>query len=179
MADSNLIDRLAIQSWCFRGFKSHPQVIDALRQCGLASLEISNAHVNPFTQSAEELAAVLDLYRKAGVHISAAGLFHVGPDEAKSRKVLDFVRLCGVKAFATDIDPGGLDTAVRLAREYGVRLAVHNHGRRHRHGPAWALEDLLASAPAEVGVCLDTAWMIDSGDDPVAFFGPDYLWTIP
>jgi inosose dehydratase len=83
---------------------------------------------------------------------------------------MDFVRLLGVKAFATDIDPGGMEVAVRLAREYGVLLAVHNHGRRHRYGPAWALEELLASTPPEVGVCLDTAWLIDSGSDPVAFY---------
>jgi sugar phosphate isomerase/epimerase len=165
----SLIDRLAIQSWCFRGYKTHEQVIDALGCCGVRNLEISNAHVNPFTQGAEELAGVLDLYRRAGVNITSTGLFHVGPDEAKGRRALDFVRLCGVKAFTTDIDPGGLEVAERLAREYGVLLAVHNHGRRHRHGPAWALEDLLAATSGSIGICLDTAWMIDSGDDPVAF----------
>ena len=167
---SDLIDRLGIQGWCFRGYKAHEQVIDALRRCGVANLEIGNAHVNPFTQGAEELAGVLDLYRRAGVKITSTGLFHVGPDEARSRRVFDFVRLCGVKAFTTDIDPGGLEVAQGLAREYGVRLAVHNHGRRHRHGPSWALEDLLATASDSIGICLDTAWMIDSGDDPVAFF---------
>jgi sugar phosphate isomerase/epimerase len=165
----SLIDRLAIQSWCFRGYKSHAQVIDALGRCGLANLEISNAHVNPFTQGPEELAGVLEVYRRAGVSITSTGLFIVGPEEAKSRKAFEFVRLCGVKAFTTDIAPGGLETTVGLAREYGVRLAVHNHGRRHRHGPGWALEDLLAAAPPEVGVCLDTAWMLDAGEDPVAF----------
>jgi sugar phosphate isomerase/epimerase len=110
---------------------------------------------------------VLAFYAGRGIHITSTGLFHVGPDEAKSRKAFEFARLAGVKAFTTDIDSGGAETAERLASEYGIRLAVHNHGRRHRHGPAWALEDLLARTSPAVGLCLDTAWAIDSGDDPV------------
>jgi inosose dehydratase len=165
----NLIDRLAIQSWCFRGFKSHQQVIDALFACGLKNLEISNAHVNPFEQDAEELAGVLAIYRKAGVNITSTGLFYVVPEEAKSRRVFEFVRLCGVRAFTAGVEKGCFDLAEELAHEYGVQLAIHNHGRLHRHGPAWALEDVLASTGEGVGLCLDTAWMLDSGNDPVAF----------
>ena len=165
----SMIDRLAIQSWCFRGFKSHQQVIDALFACGLKNLEISNAHVNPTAQSAEELAGVLAIYRKAGVNITSTGLFYVVPEEAKSRRVFDFVRLCGVGAFTAGVEKGCFEQAQKLAHEYGVRLAIHNHGRLHRHGPAWALEDVLASTSEGVGLCLDTAWMLDSGNDPVAF----------
>ena len=164
-----MIDRLAIQSWCFRGFKSHQQVIDALFACGLKNLEISNAHVNPTAQTAEELAGVLAIYRKAGVNITSTGLFYVVPEEAKSRRVFDFVRLCGVVAFTAGVEKGCFEQAQKLAHEYGVRLAIHNHGRLHRHGPAWALEDVLVSTSEGVGLCLDTAWMLDSGNDPVAF----------
>ena len=36
-----------------------------------------------------------------------------------------------------------------------------------RLGAPWAIEALFAKSSDRIGLCLDTAWMLDSGFDPV------------
>lgn len=163
---TDLSAELAIQSWCFRGFKSHEAVIDALKQCGCDRIELSAAHLKP--AEAPDLAKVVELYRSAGITITCYGVFGIGKDEGSARKVFDFAKIAGFGTLSGDIAPGGLPLAEKLCAEYGVKLAIHNHGRKHRLGPVWALEELFAQASDNVGLCLDTAWMLDSGEDPVA-----------
>jgi len=162
---SDLGTRLGIQSWCFRGFKKHEEVLQALADCKVDKIELSAAHLRPGEES--DMAAVLDVYRKAGVTVSSYGVFGIGEDEAAARPVFEFARMADVPVVSADIRPGGLEVAERLCNEYGKKIAIHNHGRRHRLGPAWALQELFDKSSDNVGLCLDTAWMIDSGEDPV------------
>jgi inosose dehydratase len=163
---ADLASRLGIQSWCFRGLKGHERVMQALRECGVDRIELSAAHLQPTAE--RDLAAVVELYRRGGVTISSYGVYGFDGDEGKARGVFELARLAGFDVISADLKAGGLEVAERLCREYGKRIAIHNHGRRHRLGPVWALEELFGRASKNVGLCLDTAWMIDSGEDPVA-----------
>jgi len=162
---SDLGTRLGIQSWCFRGFKTHEEVIQALADCKVDKIELSAAHLKPAEES--DMAAVLDLYRQAGVTVSSYGVFGIGEDEASARRMFEFAKLADFPVLSADIGPGGLAVAERLCNEYGKKIAIHNHGRRHRLGPVWALQELFDQSSDNVGLCLDTAWMIDSGEDAV------------
>ncbi len=64
-------------------------------------------------------------------------------------------------------DEGGIETAEKLSEEYGVRVALHNHGRQMRYGASWELEEVFANTTANIGLCLDTAWMIDARENPI------------
>jgi len=93
----------------------------------------------------------------------------------------DEVLLYGSDPLAPE-DWGNLDglaaslaMAERLAAEYDVRLGIHNHGGRHWLGSSQALRWVFAQSGPRVGLCLDTAWALDSGEDPVKMieeFGP-------
>ena len=159
-----LIDRLGIQSWCFRSMKSHTEVIDALRACRVQRLEISNAHVHPLKSNAT---AVREEYQRAGIIISSAGAFTLGGDEHEAEQVFRFMRGLGLSSFAAALRPDGVAIAQRMAERYGMHVALHNHGRNHWHGPSWALDQILAKTSSVIGLCLDTAWALDAGDDPV------------
>ena len=81
---------------------------------------------------------------------------------------LEIARLAGFKTLSADFkDDAGLVVAEKLSAEYGRKLALHNHGRHHRLGAPWAIDALLAKSSDRIGLCLDTAWMLDSGFDPV------------
>jgi sugar phosphate isomerase/epimerase len=58
--------------------------------------------------------------------------------------------------------------AEELSEEYGVLLGVHNHGGRHWLGNRQSLDWLFGKTSNRVGLSLDTAWAIDSREDPVA-----------
>jgi sugar phosphate isomerase/epimerase len=166
MTAQELADCLAIQSWCFRGFKAHAGVIEALRACDVSNLEISAAHFHPPADSGA--VEVLEEYRNSGIEITAYGTCPMTADEAAARTGFEFARTAGFPTLMVGLRPDGIEVTDRLAKEYGIRVGVHNHGRRTRFGTTWELEELFACTGEGVGLCLDTAWAIDSREDPIA-----------
>ncbi len=162
---SRLSKSLGIQSFCFRGFKTHEGVIKALHDCGVDNLELSGAHFKPAEDP--NFKAVIDTYRKGGITVSAYGATRISSDEKASRASYEFAKAADNKVLNVGFGEGGVEMAERLSKEYGIKAAIHNHGRRDRYGPAWKLEDVFAATSPAIGLCLDTAWMLDSGENPV------------
>ena len=161
----DLAVNLGIQSWCFRGYKTHDGVIKALKSCGVSRLELSGAHFDPAQDPNHK--AVVDIYRKGGITISAYGVAGVDSNEAKSRAAFEFAKAAGNTVLNVGFGPGGPEMADRLAKEYGVKAALHNHGRQDPNGAVWRIEEYFSRTSPNVGLCLDTAWMLDSGEDPL------------
>lgn len=160
------IAKLAIQSWCFRTYKDNAEVIKNLKLAGVAHIEVCGVHIKPREDGALQAA---EQYKAAGVGITAFGVEWFDADEARSRKLFEFAKKAGIPTLSGDLDPEN-DAAIRLTEklsaEYGVTVGIHNHGRKHRLGPVWTLERLFAKSKT-IGLHLDTAWMLDAGDDPV------------
>ncbi|MDD5697982.1 MAG: TIM barrel protein [Victivallaceae bacterium] len=107
-------------------------------------------------------------YTDAGIKISSFGVNRFTGDEKAARQVFDFAKAAGFSAISADLAEGGLAVAEKLCEEYGKKIAIHNHGRKHELGSVRALESLFSKSSPNIGLCLDTAWMLDSGEDPVA-----------
>ncbi len=161
---------LSVQSWCFRHFTEHEQAIERIKACGLSQVELSGAHID-FSDEAsfdEAIAA----YRDGGMPIPSIGVVKITPDESEARKPFEFARKAGASVLSVDFPVGGAAEAYRvaerLAEAYDVRLGIHNHGGRHWLGNAQTLEQVFAETGERIGLCLDTAWALDAGEDPVA-----------
>ena len=63
--------------------------------------------------------------------------------------------------------PACYRTAEKLAEEYDINLAIHNHGGRHWLGSAQSLEAVFQQTGPRIGLMLDTAWAQHSHEDPV------------
>lgn len=164
-----LKESLGIQSYCFRGFKSNADVTERLKQCGVSAIELCGVHVDFSDETGHE--AVVEQYRQAGVEIASIGVETFKDNEAYEERLFEFVRLAGAKHmsinFMPDTSPASWRTAERLAEKHDVRLAIHNHGGRHWLGPGQMLEHVFANTSERIGLCLDTAWAQDSGEDPI------------
>jgi sugar phosphate isomerase/epimerase len=158
--------RLGIQSFCFRSMKTHEQLIGALLECGVNHFELCGIHFDP--QKSGDAKAVVEQYKRSGIALSAFGVNGFTADEAAARKVFEFAAAAGFPTISADFQPSALPVVEKLCGEYQKKVAVHNHGRKHRYGPVWALESLFNNSSPNIGLCLDTAWMLDSGGDPLA-----------
>lgn len=169
MATASLSSRLGIQSWCFRAFKTVDQVVGGLRAAGVSHLEICGVHVDVAANAAQRLKE----YAAAGITLSSYGVNKFDTDEAAARRVFEFAAAAGFPTISADLADDGpsLKLVERLCVEFGKKIAIHNHGRRHDLGTVAALERLFAKASPNVGLCLDTAWALDAGEDPVAVAG--------
>ena len=158
--------KLGIQSWCFHTYKETEKVIEALGKCGVDKIELCGVHLDVHSP-----AGTLQQYRDNGITVTSFGVHYFSTDEAVARKVFEFACLAGFPAISADLDLNALDMVEKLCAEYGKKIAIHNHGRKHRLGPVWALEELFRRSSDNIGFCLDTAWMLDAGEDPLAIAG--------
>lgn len=165
----NIPQELAVQSFCYRGFKSNQELIAKVKETGLARVELCGVHVDFSDESAFE--TIIGEYRDAGVEIVSIGVNPLKGDEASERKLFDFVRLAGAKYMSVDFHMDKVreatELAGKLAEEYDVRLGIHNHGGRHWLGSTQAISHVLSISSDRIGLCLDTAWCLHSGEDPV------------
>ncbi len=170
---SIISDQLGVQSYCFRGFKENPKVAELVRQMGVNRIELCGVHVKfdePQTHK-----AVIDAYRNGGVQVCSIGVENIDREEGEMRNRFEFMKACGAKVMTVTWSPATADErlarANSLAEEFGVKLAIHNHGGRHWQGNSQMLGQIFADGDANgwsnIGLGLDTAWCIDSREDPV------------
>jgi inosose dehydratase len=159
--------RLGIQSYCFRNFKPLSSLIECLQQVGLRYVEIWPGHLD-FAAGPKAVQSGLKALKDAGITIDSYGVVGVGGDEEKDRALFEFCQLAGLRAFSIGgLKDDAIDSVERLCDEYGINVAIHNHGSRHDFGSFDVLEELFGRTSSRVGLCMDTAWALDSGEDPV------------
>lgn len=161
---------LGIQSYCFRGFKTLAEVLPRLKACGVTTIELSGVH-GDFTHPAAADAMIAEC-RAAGVKIASIGVERFAGNVARERALAGFMKKAGASVIAVDFAPGAgaevFRAAERVADEFDLRLAIHNHGGRHWLGNAQMLGHVFATTSPRIGLCLDTAWALDAHESPVA-----------
>lgn len=99
------------------------------------------------------------------------GVVSIAKDEAEARKVFEFARKMDLYAVITEsVDT--LDIIEKLAKEYDIRVGIHNHPRRANDAsykvwdPTYVLS-IVKNRDARIGACADTGHWVRSGLDPV------------
>lgn len=160
--------QVGVQTWCFRKFRDG-QEIPPIKECGFSSVELSGIHAAVADDAAGD--EVIRRYASAGLKILGMGVQGLTGDREAMEKSFRFVKRAGAKFMSVDIRAeidDCLPLAEDLAEEYDVRMALHNHGRKHAWGSVRMIEQVFKRSGPRMGLCLDTAWALDSGEDPVA-----------
>jgi len=164
------LNDLAVQSYCFRGFKDNAKVAQLVREIGLTKIELCGVHADFAAPAAFD--EIVRIYRDAGVGIVSIGVNGMNADEARERKMFECLRKAGARhmsvSFNVNSVPACYRTAEKLAEEFDVRLGIHNHGGRHWLGCAEMLEKVFKDTSPRIGLCIDTAWALHSHEDPIA-----------
>lgn len=161
---------LGVQSYCFREFKDNAATAQMVKDLGLGAIELCGVHVD--FQKPAAFAAAIGPYRDRGLAIVSTGVNRISGREKEDLPLFDFLKSCGALHMSVDFALDGLDDALKsaekLSEQYGVRLGIHNHGGRHWLGSAQALSHVFKRTSPRIGLCLDTAWALDSREDPLA-----------
>jgi len=164
---------LGIESYCFRAIKDNGAVIDALRECGLSRIELCFVHADFSDPAAFQKIAAL--YRGRGVAISSIFTPSFAGNEARERNYFECARGAGIAIVTSDFVPAAAPESYRVAEklcaEYQVNLAVHNHGRKHWLNERRRFAEFLQGTSERIGLCLDTAFVLEIGEDPVSMIG--------
>ena len=156
---------MGIQSYSLR----HYPVDEALKHVqslGLHHVEFFGAHFGE-KESPDGIAAMRKKVRVLEIAMSAHGVDHFSKDHEANRKIFEFANLAGIRNLSADPDPESFDSLEKLVQEFGIRIAIHNHGPGHRYGK---VDDVLKAVKGRhkwIGACADLGHYIRSGEDPV------------
>ena len=123
---------------------------------------------NASAETIEKVKARLAEFKIKAVNYGVVG---VPKDEAQARKIFEFAKTLGLRAITTE-SVDAIDTLEKLAREYDIMVAFHNHPRR-QDKPEYRMWDpnyvlsVVKDRDARIGACADTGHWVRSNLKPV------------
>ncbi len=160
--------RMGVQSYCFRNFKTLDELIAKLKELNLAHVEIWPEGHLPVDTPPDQIAAAVEKIKAAGMSIDACGVVKIENDEAKARKIFEYAKALGVLAISASPDPSALKMVDKLAGEYGIPVAIHNHGPEDPiFGSMEQVRTAMLQTSNKIGFCMDCGHFYRAGVDPM------------
>lgn len=155
---------MGAQSFSFRNFDLDG-AIRCLKEAGLNEMEFCRVHFPPDAQDPGfgQVKATLDA---AGIRVPAFGVEGFSADEAENRRKFDFAKALGIGVLSADPAPDSFDNLEALCEQYGIKIAIHNHGPEARYDKAADTLDAVKGRSPLLGACVDTGHAIRSGETP-------------
>jgi sugar phosphate isomerase/epimerase len=98
--------------------------------------------------------------------ISAHGVNPFNKDASASRRTFEFAKALGIRNITADPDPESFDSLHDLVQEFDIRIAIHNHGPRHRFNKVVDVLQAIEGRDERIGACADLGHFIRSGERP-------------
>ncbi len=163
--------RIGCQAYTFNHFTFF-EAVDKVASLGLKWIEAypgqklskeTGDAVFDHNMTPELQQVVKDKLKAAGVTLNAYGVVDLPGDEAASRKVFDFAKAMGIESITSE--PGFKDLALvsKLADEYGINVAIHNHPKPSKYWNVDTEVEKLQGLSKRVGACADTGHWMRSG----------------
>src|SRR5688572_18156322 len=140
--------------------------VAAIRRVGLTYVSIKDMHL-PLKSSGEERRAVVEKFRAAGVTPLSCGVITLTKDEAASRNSFEYTRDCGMPVIVAHVDRDALALTEKLAKEFDIKVAIHNHGPEDKRFPSpYDAMKEIEKLDARVGLCIDVGHTARAKVDP-------------
>ena len=164
---------LGAQSYTFNKF-TFVETLNKMQQLGLKYVEVyfgqklgegfegnMDFNMNPETRT-----KILELAKSKGITIMACGVV-ICNNEAEWRRLFDFAKTMGIKVITSEPAANDLDLVEKLADQYNIDVAFHNHPQP---SPYWNPDLLLTALKGRsqhMGSCADVGHWKRMGIDPV------------
>jgi sugar phosphate isomerase/epimerase len=159
--------RLGVASYSLRNFP-RARAIEMIRALGTPWVNLKSFHL-PYELSPADIAAARHEVESAGLTIVGGGTITFDQDtDAGVTRYFDYARAAGMPLIVATMDPAILPRVERFAKQYDIRVAIHNHGPEDRHFPS--PYDVLAAVKgldARIGLCMDIGHTVRTGTDVV------------
>ncbi|MGA8429541.1 MAG: sugar phosphate isomerase/epimerase [Candidatus Sulfotelmatobacter sp.] len=160
--------RLGLASYTFRNF-TRAQLIAFMKQLNVFDLNAKDTKDHLPTDPQQESAALAD-YAAAGIKLHAAGaIYFTKNEDADIRSKFEYCKRAGIGTIvAGDPAPETLPRIEKFAKEYNIRIAIHNHGPEDKlwHSPLDVLQAVRDLDP-RIGCCIDVGHTVRARTDVV------------
>ncbi len=167
--------KMGIQSYSLRGFDTETALRHTQR-LGLHFWEAYPRHI-PQNTLPSHVEKFRKLLAKHHVTLLAYGVIGFDANETRARAAFDFAKAMGIVSLSANPqkNKATFDLLDRLVEEYGVAIAIHNHGPGALYDKISDVERMVKDRHPLIGACVDTGHYLRSDEDPVEAierFGP-------
>jgi sugar phosphate isomerase/epimerase len=158
--------KVGIASYSLRAF-SRRTAIRMAKLMGAQYINIKDVHLA--MGPADEVAKGAEEFRRAGLTITGGGtIYFLKTDEADIKAKFDYAKAAGMPLIVAGPTADTLPILERYAKQYDIKIAVHNHGPEDKHypNPQVALDQMKKMDP-RMGVCVDVGHAVRTGVDIV------------
>ena len=157
--------KLGVASYSLREFP-FDRCLEMVRALGVRYINFKDVHV-PRTGTPDQIRAARAAAEASGLTIMGGGTISMKNDEAQVRRDFEYARLAGMPLIVAAPSPDSLDLVERTAREFKIRVAIHNHGPEDRHYPSpYDAYALIKNRDPLMGLCVDVGHTVRTGVDP-------------
>ena len=166
---------VAVQCWTYRKF-SFFESLDKVKALGIKYIQafpgqplgksMPKAAFGP-EMTDDQVKAVKEGLTASGIRIVGFGVCEIGTSEAEMRKVFDFARKMDIPTVVCEPQDDDFTLLDKLAGEYGIRVAVHNHPEPAKYAYPSVLVKNIAGRSRLIGSCADPGHWMRCGLKPV------------
>ena len=158
---------LGVASYSLRNFP-RDKAIEMVKALGTPYVNLKSVHL-PFELSPEQLAAARREIEAAGLVIVGGGVITFDEDtDPGVEKYFAYAKAAGMPLIAIHTDPKLLPRIERFAKQYDIKVAIHNHGPEDKHFPSpYDALKHIRNMDRRVGLCIDIGHTVRTGTDVV------------
>lgn len=161
--------RLGLASYTFRNF-TRAQLTACMKQLKVSQLNAKDVKDHLPMDPPEEARAIVD-YSAAAIKLHAAGAISFQKDEDDDiASKFEYGKRAGIGVIiASDPTPENLPKIEKFAKQYDIRVAIHNHGPENKlwKSPLDVLKAVNRMDP-RIGCCIDVGHTARAGSDVIA-----------
>ena len=156
--------KIGMQTWTLRNL-SFEQAVEFCAKHKIKYLQLIPNHVNP-NAPREELQRKKELLEKNGLVPYTFGVAGTSLNKEENRKLFEFAKFFGMKLIVVEPnDFAILDNLEELAKEYDIKVVIHNHGIKSLYGNPLVVRNLIKNRDKRIGVCMDAGWVASTRID--------------
>lgn len=158
--------KLGLTSYTLRKF-TLVQTLAMTKAAGVRYISLKDMHL-PLKSTREERQEVHQKVVEAGLTLMGGGVITLKNDANEIRAAFEYAKDAGMPTIICSPEPEALDSLEAMAKEYDIRIAIHNHGPTDKKYPSpLDVLRLIKARDSRMGICMDVGHTVRLGEDPV------------
>jgi sugar phosphate isomerase/epimerase len=155
---------LGVATYSLREF-SRADAIKIIQSLDIKYVNVKSMHM-PYESTPAELAAARAEFEAAGLKIIAGGNIDLKGDDDTVKKMLTYAKNAGIPVVVCAPRHDNLGVIEKYAKEFGLKIAIHNHGTEDKLYPHGAsVIELVKNMDPCMGLCYDVGHAARTGVD--------------
>ena len=159
--------KLGVASYSLRKFPRE-KALEMIKALRTPYVNFKSVHLE-YNLSADELARVRREVEAAGFQITGGGTitFETDTDDGV-KKYFEYARAAGMPVMVSTCAPAVLPRVEKFAKQYDIKVAIHNHGPEDKHYPSpYDVLKHVKTMDRRMGLCIDVGHTVRTGVDVV------------